>query len=170
MKRIVLFFLCFLLLFSSCRVKKKHTKKEKHIKVHVYHGGTPNNTATTDDDYLWYYVIYLNSNSFYYTTSPIPLTSYDNVDWKTARENPVNGLVDLIQSTLLDIDLASFSTEVQSSIPADQVTEVEVTDNSSGDSQGDSEGDSSGDSSGDSGGSDGGGDSGGGGDGGDGGE
>ncbi len=137
--------------------------------MRVYHGGTPNKTVTTDDDYLWYYVIYINSSNYYYATSVNQLSSYDNIQWKQSTRNPLDDLLDVIQNTLVDVDLSSIPSDIQTSIPDDQITVVDVADNSS-DSQGDSEGDSEGDSSGDSGGdSDGGGDSGGDGGGGDGG-
>lgn len=153
MRKLILLTLSFFLLFSACTVKKKRFVKEKHVKVRVFKAKVENNTATTDDDFLWYYLIYANTSNYYYVTSITPVTSYDNLSWKNTKTNPLENLLDVVESISIDFDIADLSPTIQSDISADQITEVDVAvDDSTGDSVGDSDGDSSGDSSGDGGG------------------
>lgn len=135
--------------FSSC----EHHKSYHSVKVYRQH--------QADDTWLYYYVMFNSfSNSYYYTSSPTPVSNYSTMSWTSVKENPVQNVQEIEELPQEIVETEQLSED----IAEDMSSDVDAYDsNAEAESGGYDSADSGGDFGGDSGGGDSGGDGGGGG-------
>lgn len=71
---------------ESCNAThhRHHHKKVKMTEYKVTKGNS--------DVFVWYYIILANDNSYYYYQSSTKVTSFNNLTWTKALQNPINAI------------------------------------------------------------------------------
>jgi uncharacterized membrane protein YgcG len=147
----------FAITLNSCTNTGQHKKGDPSITVQSYK--VPNDSTETADDFIYWYMITQSNGSYYYYSSPTPVSDFSSVSWSTSETMPteLSGTgVESLDATSVEVD--NLSQDMQTDISADMDSfDVDAGDSDGGGYDG---GDSDGggyDGGGDSGGGDGGG-------------
>lgn len=109
--------------FDSCAPHHRRGKVKK-AKVHVYN--ILNTSTVATDDFLYYYVIYTNNGGYSYTSSPTPLSSFDNVSWNSQPNVSESVFANAQEFQTTEVNISELPDSFGDQISANEISEIEV--------------------------------------------